>query len=73
MKGIARDGTDYEFTTLFELDVNHCVRVTKDRTGLFLGMSEFQISSETGVLFLDWCSMGKLMERKNNENVSLVI
>ncbi|QHV94620.1 hypothetical protein [Spirosoma endbachense] len=33
LKEVTREGMDYEFTLLFELDVRHQVRATKDQTG----------------------------------------
>ena len=35
MKGVTRDGMDYEFTLVFELDIKHNAYASKDRTGLF--------------------------------------
>ena len=36
MKGITRDGMDYEFTIVFDLDLKHNATTSKDRTGLFM-------------------------------------
>jgi hypothetical protein len=56
MKGITREGMDYELTTVFELDMKHQARVSKDRTGLFEKMPEFIISEKTGARILQWCN-----------------
>ncbi|MDD3978513.1 MAG: AAA family ATPase, partial [Methanomicrobium sp.] len=40
MKGITRDGMDYEFTVVFDLDPKHNAVVSKDRTGLFMDKPE---------------------------------
>ena len=55
LKGITREGFDYELTTLFELDMEHKARVTKDRTGLFLQPSEYTLSPRTGQRIKAWC------------------
>jgi len=43
LKSIQRDGVDYEFTIVFDLDLAHNCTASKDRTGLFMGKPEFQI------------------------------
>lgn len=58
LKSIQRDGVDYEFTIVFDLDLAHNCTASKDRTGLFMGKPEFQISSETGETILAWCNTG---------------
>jgi len=35
LKGITREGFDYEMTLVFDLDIKHNARASKDRTGLF--------------------------------------
>ena len=59
LRGVTREGLDYEFTLLFELDINHNCRVTKDRTSLFNGKPEFVITSEIGQRILAWCNEPK--------------
>ncbi|GAB2605974.1 AAA family ATPase [Spirosoma areae] len=63
LKGVTREGMDYEFTLLFELDVRHQARATKDRTGLFSGQPEFIPVPETGRQILDWCKLGTSREQ----------
>ncbi len=58
MKPIQREGVDYEFTIVFELDIRHNATASKDRTGLFMGKPEFKINSQTGKEIADWCNMG---------------
>lgn len=58
LKGVTREGMDYEFTLLLELDVRHQARATKDRTGLFSSQPEFIPVPETGRQILDWCQLG---------------
>ncbi|MEG1178914.1 ATP-binding protein [Chryseobacterium sp.] len=58
LKSVQRDGLDYEFTLVFDIDIKHFAVSSKDRTGLFMGKPEFQISELTGKLILDWCNSG---------------
>jgi hypothetical protein len=62
LKGVTREGLDYEFTLVFELDIKHQATSTKDRTGLFMDKPSFQISAETGQIILNWCKSGKSLE-----------
>lgn len=55
LKPIQRDGIDYEFTLVFDIDIKHNATATKDRTGLFVGKPDFRLSSETGALIVKWC------------------
>ena len=48
LKAVMRDGVDYEFTIVFDIDIKHYATISKDRTGLFIGKPEFTISPETG-------------------------
>ncbi len=63
MKAIQRDGTDYELTLMFELDIKHNAVATKDRTGLFAGKHPFQITEDTGREILNWCQTGEIVVR----------
>lgn len=63
MKAIQRDGTDYELTLMFELDIKHNAVATKDRTGLFAGKHPFQITEDTGREILSWCQTGEIIVR----------
>ena len=58
LKGVTRDGMDYEFTIVLEIDIKHNATSSKDRTGLFSNKPEFQISVDTGKLILQWCNSG---------------
>jgi hypothetical protein len=58
LKGITRDGMDYEFTLLFELDIKHYASAGKDRTEIFMDKPPFKITSETGKQILKWCNEG---------------
>ena len=50
---IQRDGMEYEFTTVFDLGMDHTASISKDRTGLFDGQF-FMISEATGVMLKKW-------------------
>lgn len=58
MKGIQREGMDYEFTLVLELDIALHAKATKDRTQLFFGKPEFTPTSETGKKIIEWCNTG---------------
>lgn len=67
LKSISRDGTDYEFTLVFDVDIKHFATSSKDRTGLFMGKPEFTINSATGKKILDWCNNGTSLEEVRNQ------
>ena len=52
-----RDGTEFEFSTVFMLDQDHVATVSKDRTGLFDG-KYFVITPETGKQIYQWLASG---------------
>lgn len=59
MAPITRDGTEFEFTTIFDLSVEgHYASTSKDRTGLFEDRI-FVISEETGSEIGEWLKSGK--------------
>ena len=58
LKAIQRDGIDYEFTILFEMDINHNASCTKNRTNLFKKDQAFQITESIGKQILDWTKEG---------------
>lgn len=58
LKAVQRDGIDFEFTLVFDLDIKHFAVSSKDRTGLFMDKPEFKITSETGQKILNWCNSG---------------
>ena len=54
---VQRDGEDYEFTVVFNLEMDHTVSVSKDRTGLF-DSQVFPITQETGKILGNWLNSG---------------
>lgn len=62
LKAVQRDGVDYEFTLVFDIDSKHFAVASKDRTNLFSGKPEFTINSATGKKILDWCNNGETVD-----------
>ncbi len=60
LKGVTRDGMDYEFTVVLDIDIRHHARVSKDRTGIFSSKHEFIITTETGQRIREWCEVGDI-------------
>lgn len=58
MAPIQREGMEYEFTTVFDLAMDHYAQSSKDRTSLFDGQL-FKITPDTGALFMKWLSVAK--------------
>lgn len=59
LKAVTREGMDFEFTLVFDLDIKHMASASKDRTGLYMDKPEMVISSDTGQKILEWCNTGK--------------
>ena len=58
LKAVMRDGVDYEFTIVLDINMKHQALASKDRTSLFIGKPEFIITPETGKAILEWCNDG---------------
>ena len=58
LKGVTREGLDYEFTIVLELDLKHMATSTKDRTQLFMDKPSFIITPDTGKTIKAWCESG---------------
>lgn len=54
---VQREGMEYEFTTVFDVAMNHETAVSKDRTDIFKD-TFFQISEETGKTLAKWLDTG---------------
>jgi len=63
MAPIQRDGMEYEFTTVFDLAMDHNAVASKDRTAMFDGQV-FKPSKKTGEQIMNWLRGGKPMESK---------
>jgi hypothetical protein len=59
LKGITRDGLDFELTLVFDLNMKNLASASKDRTSMFINKPEFVITPETGKKILDWCNQGE--------------
>ena len=62
LKAVMRDGIDYEFTIVFDINMKHQAIASKDRTNLFMGKPDFTITPTTGRIILDWCNDGVTVE-----------
>ena len=58
LKAVMRDGIDYEFTIVLDINMKHQAIASKDRTSLFMGKTDFTITPTTGQIILDWCNNG---------------
>lgn len=67
MKGVTREGMDYEFTLVFNMDMRNNATATKDRTSVFIGQPEFKITTDVGKKVLAWCNEGKPEEGGQGE------
>ena len=56
LKGIQREGIEYDFTLVFELDMKNNASSSKDRTSIFINKPEFKITPTTGEMILEWCN-----------------
>ncbi len=63
---IQREGMEYEFTTVFDLGMDHSAMASKDRTSIFDGQV-FKPTKETGESLLKWLMSGKAEEPKTEE------
>ena len=63
LKAVMRDGIDYEFTIVFDINMKHQAIASKDRTNLFIGKPDFVVTPTTGQIILDWCNDGVNVEQ----------
>ncbi|MEZ2895515.1 ATP-binding protein [Providencia rettgeri] len=60
MKSEQRDGVEYEFTTVLDLNhETHTAMASKDRTGLFSNAEVTQLNELTGKNLMDWLNDGR--------------
>jgi hypothetical protein len=62
LAGVAREGTDYEFSLVIEIDIKHQATASKDRTGLFVNPLPFTITEQTGSKIRTWCMGSDLLK-----------
>ena len=68
MAPIMRDGVEYEFTAVFDLDMHHQAQTSKDRTNLF-GDRIFQITEETGAQIMQWLHESEPLPDQQHQSV----
>ena len=54
---VQREGMEYEFTVMLDIDMSHIASASKDRTSLFDGQF-FKVTRETGETLLGWLETG---------------
>jgi len=57
MAPVQREGMEYEFTVMLDVDMNHIASASKDRTSLFDGQY-MKITPDTGKMLLSWLETG---------------
>lgn len=67
LKSVQRDGIDFEFTLVFEIDIKHFALASKDRTGLFAGRPDFFITEKIGKEILQWCEDGTSVIKESSK------
>lgn len=67
LKSNQREGTDYEFGIIFDIEMSHHARASKDRTGLFAERGLFQISETTGQELKLWANSGADVKEETTE------
>jgi hypothetical protein len=67
LKAVQRDGVEYEFTVILDLDIKHFATCSKDRTGLFMDKPEFQITRGVGKMIKKWCDEGLDLQPKKEQ------
>lgn len=66
LKGVQRDGLEYDFTIVFDVNIRHMASASKDRTGMFVDLPDFMIGVETGQKILKWCNEGSSVSEKTD-------
>lgn len=58
LKAVTREGVDYEFTLVFDIDIKHNATASKDRTGMFMDKPEMVINEKVGKDIKKWTESG---------------
>lgn len=58
LKANTREGTDYEFGIIFDIEISHYATASKDRTGLFMGRGPTVLTADVGKQLLSWANSG---------------
>ncbi len=70
MAPVQRDGMEYEFTTMFDIEQNHSAHASKDRTDLFKE-EVFIITENTGERLISWLKEGKEEDKQTNKDIRI--
>ena len=66
---IQRDGLEYDFSIVFDIDISHNALASKDRTGLFVTEIPFLITEAVGKKIIDWLNSVDLKNTNKEEKV----
>jgi hypothetical protein len=69
LKSVTKDGMDYEFTIVMDVDINHNATCSKDRTQLFSASIPFKITEQTGEKIIEWCNGVRIQTTEVAERV----
>lgn len=58
LKSVQRDGLEYDFTLVFDIDMKNIATASKDRTGMFFGKPGQKLSAVIGQQINQWCNSG---------------
>ena len=73
LKAVQRDGLEYDFSIVFELDINHQAVCSKDRTQLFAQKIPFKIEPQTGQKIREWCESGSVLNEIKEDSIEAKI
>ena len=65
LKGVTRNGMDYELTVVLDIDIKHNATASKDRTGIFMDKPSWVITEKTGQRIMNWCQAGISIDEVN--------
>lgn len=68
LEPIIRDGIEFEFTTVFDMNLDHYAMTSKDRTGLFNG--QIVMDDSVGRLFEEWRISGSPIVREYPSDIT---
>lgn len=66
---VQREGMEYEFTVMLDVDMKHIASASKDRTSLFDGQY-FTIDRKTGEILREWLEIGEDVPRQPKAKVN---
>ena len=67
LKTVQRDSLEYEFQIVFNVDMDHIARTSKDNSGLFENLPQ-KLSPETGKKLIQWLDKGIDVKGKEEED-----